>query len=171
MNQGETVEFKIDTDAADYRVDVYRLGYYQGNGARKVATIDTASTTETQQPNCALIDGTTDDNLVDCGNWSVSASWSVPADAASGVYIARPTRADDGGASHIVFVVRDDDGGSDLLFQTSDTTWQAYNAYGGYNAYGSGSEDGNAQKLSYNRPFTTRAVEPARTGSSPPNSP
>ena len=26
---------------------------------------------------------------------------------------------------------RDDDGGSDLLFQTSDTTWQAYNRYGG----------------------------------------
>ena len=30
--------------------------------------------------------------------------------------------------SHIVFVVRDDDGDSDLLFQTSDTTWQAYNS-------------------------------------------
>ena len=30
-------------------------------------------------------------------------------------------------ASHIVFVVRDDGGHSDLLFQTSDTTWQAYN--------------------------------------------
>ena len=156
VNQGETVEFKIDTDATDYRVDLYRLGWYQGNGARKVATIDTSATTETRQPNCALIDGTTDDNLVDCGNWSVSASWSVPADAASGVYIARPTRADDGGASHIVFVVRDDDGGSDLLAQTSDTTWQAYNPYGGYNAYGSGSTGVNAQKLSYNRPFTTR---------------
>ena len=39
----------------------------------------------------------------------------------------RPERADTAGASHIVFVVRDDDGESDLLFQTSDTTWQAYN--------------------------------------------
>lgn len=159
VNQGETVQFKIDTDASDYRIDLYRLGWYQGNGARKVATIDTAATTETQQPNCALIDGTTDDNLVDCGNWGVSASWSVPADAASGLYIAKPTRADNGGASHIVFVVRDDDGDSDLLFQTSDTTWQAYNAYGGYNAYGSGSSGVNAQKLSYNRPFTTRGGE------------
>ena len=35
------------------------------------------------------------------------------------------------GASHIVFVVRAS-GGSDLLAQTSDTTWQAYNLYGGY---------------------------------------
>lgn len=160
VNQGETVQFKIDTDAADYRIDVYRLGWYHGDGARKVATIDTAATTETRQPNCALIDGTTDDNLVDCGNWSVSASWSVPADATSGVYIAKPTRADNGGASHIVFVVRDDDGGSNLLFQTSDTTWQAYNPYGGYNAYDTASSGVSAQKLSYNRPFTTRAVEP-----------
>lgn len=159
VNQGETINFKIDTDASDFRVDLYRLGWYQGNGARKVATIDTAATTETQQPNCALIDGTTDDNLVDCGNWSVSASWAVPADSASGVYIAKPTRADDGGASHIVFVVRDDDGNSDLLVQTADTTWQSYNPYGGYNAYGSTSTGVNAQKLSYNRPFTTRGGE------------
>lgn len=160
VNQGETAEFKIDTNATDYRIDIYRLGWYQGNGARKVATINTSATAERDQPNCALIDGTTDDNLVDCGNWSVSASWSVPADAASGVYIARPTRANNGGASHIVFVVRDDDGNSDLLFQTSDTTWQAYNAYGGYNTYTSGSSGVNAQKVSYNRPFTTRGGEP-----------
>ena len=40
-----------------------------------------------------------------------------------------------GGASHIVFVVRDDDGSSELLFQTSDTTWQAYNHYGGNSLY------------------------------------
>lgn len=159
VNQGETVDFKVDTDALDYRIDIYRLGWYQGNGARKVATIDTSATTETQQPNCAVIDGTTDDNLVDCGNWSVSASWSVPADATSGLYIAKPTRADNGGASHIAFVVRDDDGNSDLLFQTSDTTWQAYNPYGGYNTYDSGSSGVNAQKVSYNRPVTTRGGE------------
>ena len=39
------------------------------------------------------------------------------------------------GSSHVVFVVRDDDGGSELLFQTSDTTWQAYNQYGGNSLY------------------------------------
>ena len=48
---------------------------------------------------------------------------------------------------------------SDLLFQTSDTTWQAYNPYGGYNAYGTASAPAPAPKLSYNRPFTTRGGE------------
>ena len=124
VNQGQTVHFKIDTVSTDYRIDIYRLGYYGGLGARKVAEILTASTTETDQPACQILDGTTDDNLVDCGNWSESAVWAVPANAVSGVYIARLVRQDVGGdlASHIVFIVRDDDGESDLLFQTSDTT-------------------------------------------------
>ncbi|MGZ5398149.1 MAG: N,N-dimethylformamidase beta subunit family domain-containing protein, partial [Mycobacterium sp.] len=153
VNQGQTISFKIDTTSTDYRIDLYRLGYYGGLGARKVATIGTAATIETAQPACLVIDGTTNDNLVDCGNWTVSASWAVPPDAVSGIYIAKPTRADNGGASHIAFIVRDDDGGSDVLFQTSDTTWQAYNRYGGYSLYDG---PGHAHKVSYNRPFTTR---------------
>ncbi len=83
-----------------------------------------------------------------------SASWAVPSSAVSGVYIAKLVREDGTtGTSHMVFIVRDDDGSSDLLFQTSDTTWQAYNRYGGYSLYDG---PGHAHKVSYNRPFTTR---------------
>ena len=70
------------------------------------------------------------------------------------------------GASHMVFVVRHDGGTSDLLFQTSDTTWQAYNRYGGTSLYGGSgpgtglSGVGRAYKVSYNRPFTTRETAP-----------
>ena len=54
--------------------------------------------------------------------------------------------------------MRDDDGHSDLLFQTSDTTWQAYNQYGGNSLYtgSSGVCGDRAYKVSYNRPITTR---------------
>ena len=91
--------------------------------------------------------------------WDVSASWNVPSDAVSGVYFAKLVREDgQGGASHVVFVVRDDNGGSNMLFQTSDTTWQAYNSYGGNSLY-TGSPDGRAYKVSYNRPFSTRGNE------------
>ena len=38
VDQGQTVCFKIDTDATHYRLDIYRMGYYGGMGARKVAT-------------------------------------------------------------------------------------------------------------------------------------
>lgn len=156
VDQGQTVHFKIDSPAA-YEIKIYRLGYYGGLGARHVATIGDSATAEADQPACTF-DSAGDVNLTDCGNWSVSASWSVPSDAVSGIYIAKPTRLDNDGASHIAFIVRDDDGASDVLFQTSDTTWQAYNKYGGYSLYGGpGSLDGgHARKVSYNRPFTVR---------------
>ena len=79
--------------------------------------------------------------------------WSVPPGAVSGIYLAVP-KQNGAPVAHIPFVVRDDDGRSDLLFQTSDTTWQAYNRYGGNSLY-TGSPAGRAYEVSYNRPFTT----------------
>ena len=86
----------------------------------------------------------------------------MPQSATSGVYIAVLKNHVTGGASHIIFVVRDDNGGSDMLFQTSDTTWQAYNRWGGNSLYiGSpGQGPGRAYAVSYNRPFDTAAVTP-----------
>ena len=70
----------------------------------------------------------------------------------------------------MIFVVRDDARASALLFQTSDTTWQAYNAYGGNSLY-VGSPAGRAYKVSYNRPFSHPPVPRPRTRSSPPSTP
>jgi len=158
VNKGQTVSFKIRTVSPDYRVDIYRLGYYNGLGARKVATIQPSASLPQNQPSCLSNSGT---GLVDCGNWGVSASWPVPADAVSGIYLARPVREDSGNvgkASHIPFIVRDDNGGSPMLFQTSDTTWHAYNSYGGNSLY-VGAPVGRAYKVSYNRPFNTRDTQ------------
>ena len=200
VNLGETVFFKIKSDSDDYRIDIYRLGYYGGHGARLLDSIQPDVPLPQIQP-----DGLRDEatRLYDCGNWSVSAHWDVPVDATSGVYIARLIRQDKvphtwradnsveppfeppaGGphaygasgqgrlanalreprASHIYFIVRDDTGHADILFQTADTTWQAYNRYGGASTYaeldpnysrrhGIGQR---AYKVSYNRPFDTR---------------
>jgi len=157
VNKGETVHFKISTTAAAYRLDIYRIGYYGGSGARKVTTVSPSAQLPQTQPPCAK-DTTT--KLTDCGNWAESASWAVPADTVSGVYLAKLIRTDTGGSSHIIFIVRDDSGGSDILFKTSDTTWQAYNSYGlGYIEYPDyGYPSQKATKASYNRPFMTRAI-------------
>ena len=155
VNRGTTVSFKVSTNATAYRFDIYRMGYYGGLGARKVASVNPSAALPQNQPNC-LNDAST--GLIDCGNWAVSGSWAVPATAASGIYFAKLVRADNGGASHIVFIVRDDASTAPLLFQTSDTTWQAYNNYGGNSLY-TGSPAGRAYKVSYNRPFNTRAVD------------
>jgi hypothetical protein len=154
-NLGQTVQFKIDSTASSYRVDIYRMGYYAGNGARLIGTV-TPTSNKHQDP--CLTQATT--GLIDCGNWSVSASWTVPSTAVSGIYFARLVRTDGtSGASHIPFVVRDDSSHSAAVFQTSDSTWQAYNTYGGNSLY-VGSPVGRAYKISYNRPITTRGTGP-----------
>ena len=211
INLGETIYFKIKTDSADYRLDIYRMGYYGGMGARKVDTVRPSADLPQTQPD-GIFDPET--KLYDCGNWAISASWDCPADAVSGIYFARLVRQDgpdtgdhyaqhgssgtqasaaemaagasvavsdhaygkagygrmanalkEPNASHVYFIVRDDDGGSDVLFQTADTTWQAYNRYGGHSTYaeydpnyprGHGNKLDRAYKVSYNRPFETR---------------
>ncbi|WP_312016486.1 DUF4082 domain-containing protein [Bradyrhizobium liaoningense] len=157
VNRGNRVDFKINTNSSNYRIDIYRLGYYGGMGARKVTTIQHTGVQNQPTP---LRDAAT--GLVDAGNWSVSASWNIPADAVSGVYIAKLVRQDGtAGANHIPFIVRDDSSTSDVVFQTSDTTWQAYNGWGGANFYGgngpaTGQGAGRAYAVSYNRPIATR---------------
>src|ERR1700736_3135216 len=100
VNHGQTINFKINTDCKNYRIDIYRLGYYAGLGARKITTIlkTAASVQPTPLTNLAI-------GLVDAGNWSVTTSWAVPATAVSGVYIAHLVRQDSvAGDNQIAFV-------------------------------------------------------------------
>jgi hypothetical protein len=149
VNKGSTVHFKIDGQAGvPFTIKIYRMGYYGGLGARFQA--DLGSFPGIKQPA-----GTSDPvtGLVDCGNWTESASWLVPATAVSGFYIVKLQSA--GGINNIVFIVRDDASTSKIFFQANDATWQAYNAYGGSNVYNgtTGFPSGHAVKVSYNRPF------------------
>jgi hypothetical protein len=162
VNAGQTESFKIKTPSSAYHIDILRLGYYGGDGARIVASgIKPTATLPQTQPSC-LTDSST--GLIDCGNWSVSASWTVPSNAVSGMYIAHLVRDDSldkGGDSQIPFVVRNDSGHSDVVVATSDATWQAYNAYGGNSLYtctvacppGNPLAYKGAYAVSYNRPF------------------
>ncbi|SHF73951.1 Ig-like domain-containing protein [Geodermatophilus nigrescens] len=150
---GDRVEFKVRTDSSDYRIDVYRLGWYGGAGGRLVSSVRPSATLPQRQPDCLREAAT---GMVDCGNWAVSASWTVPTTAVSGVHVAVLHRNDTGAENQVTFVVRDDASRSDVVFQTSDTTWAAYNAWGGASTYygdGPGGA-GRAYAVSYNRPLT-----------------
>ncbi len=80
VNVGDTVHFKVKTDASAYTVKIFRFGYYQGLGARLVDTVSPSATLPQTQPPC-LTDAS---GLVDCGNWAESASWAVPSDRGLG---------------------------------------------------------------------------------------
>ena len=155
---GGTVQFKINNQTGNgtYHINIYRLGYYGGDGATLVTTLN-HSGSPVVQPNPVTNSATGE---VDAGNWSVTDSWSVPSTATSGVYIANVI--DGSQIFQIPFVVRNPSSTSNIVFQTSDETWQAYNGFGGDSLYGgngpsnSGIDNGAAFAVSYNRPILTR---------------
>jgi hypothetical protein len=171
VNKGGTISFKVMSSTPNYNIDIYRLGYYGGQGARLIASNLTPTNTATQ-PACQTFSTT---GLLDCGNWNVSRSWTVPSSAVSGVYVANlefnnHVRGSSAGISQVPFVVRDDSSQSDILLQTSDQTWQAYNQWPssiGNSLYtcsicpaGNPKAYQAAYKVSYNRPLSTEIDSP-----------
>jgi hypothetical protein len=166
VNLGQSISFKIESPATAYAIDIYRMGYYGGDGARLEASITPDISVSQSQPACNTNLAT---GLVDCGNWGVSATWNVPATAVSGVYFAHIYRTDGtDDENQIPFVVTDNASHSDVVFMTSDETWQAYNDWGGNSLYEGNATDtpkspldpGRAEQVSYNRPFATRFDTP-----------
>jgi len=154
-NAGQTVSFKINTASSGYTLDIYRLGYYGGNGARLVTSMHHSGADNQPAP---IFNAAT--NTVDAGNWSVTDSWAIPSTAVSGVYFAKLTTDSGNYQNMIPFVVRNDGTASSLLFQTSDSTWEAYNPWGGYNLY-QGPSRTNADRayaVSYNRPIAMNST-------------
>src|SRR5215207_2083312 len=92
VNKGDTISFKIKSSSTNYHIDILRLGYYNGDGARMIASNLAPSGTSTQPP-CQTFSAS---GLIDCGNWAVTKSWTVPSTAVSGVYIAHLVRNDTG---------------------------------------------------------------------------
>jgi hypothetical protein len=64
-----------------------------------------------------------------------------PRDWRSGVYLAKLTATQSGKEASIIFVVREDDRPSPYLFQSSVTTFQAYNNWGRKSLYSFNSSD------------------------------
>jgi Domain of unknown function (DUF4082)/Bacterial Ig-like domain/Bacterial Ig domain len=166
VNVGSSINFKIESPATAYAIDIYRMGYYGGDGARLVASITPNFSVSQSQPACSSDPGT---GLIDCGNWGVSATWNVPATAVSGVYFAHIYRTDGTrDENQIPFVVTNSASHSDIAFMTSDETWQAYNDWAGNSLYAGNAtatarsplDPGRAEQVSYNRPFATRFDTP-----------
>jgi Domain of unknown function (DUF4082)/Fibronectin type III domain/Bacterial Ig domain len=159
VNAGQTESFKIETSLSSYHIEILRLGYYGGDGARLVSSnIQPSAKLPQKQPACLTNSST---GLIDCGNWGVSASWTVPSNAVSGVYIAELVPGGSKEDSQIPFVVRNDSSHSEILLQTSDATWEAYNDWGGNSLYtctvacppGEPEAYKGADAVSYNRPW------------------
>lgn len=155
INVGNTLDFFVDTTAPTVDIFFFRMGYYGGLGGRLVHVA--SDVTGVNQPDCARAEDT---GLRTCSHWQVSYSLPIAEDWVSGVYLAQVNSADGQQQNETVFVVRQDDRLSEMLYQMSLSTFMAYNNYGGKSTYywNSGicetvAGSPRAVKVSLNRPF------------------
>lgn len=149
VNRGDNISFFVNTIDSTYTVAIYRMGWYGGAGARLVSGPVTLNGIQQPQPTPAPVT-----SLIECqwqSNYQVTTSSSDPTDWASGFYLAKLTAQTSGTQAYIVFVVRDDGRESDLLFNSSVNTYQAYNPWGGFSLY----TTPRAFEVSFNRPYQT----------------
>lgn len=165
FNRGETVSIYVNTAASTFNLDVFRMGYYGGAGARQVYSAANLKGGAQKMP-CLNPDG-----VIEC-DWTVSHAFTVPATTdpaqsnywASGVYLARITANNSArNDSYMIFVVRDDARTASFVAQLPVSTYQAYNYWGGKSLY-TGCVDHtatwacpngqpNATAVSFSRPY------------------
>ncbi len=150
VRAGETIRFHVSTNpAADFTIELYRLGYYGGEGGRFVQKLGPFAGRLQADPPIG------EKRLRDCA-WEPCAEVKIPADWLSGVYVGKLTEQREGVQSYVIFIVRDDRA-ADLLFQCSDHTWQAYNRWPSqFSLYDDGANQwywGGGVQVSFNRPY------------------
>jgi hypothetical protein len=123
----EKIAFLVSTNPpAQFKIEIFRTGYYGGRGARLMRTLGPFQGTTQPMPKSG------EKNLHEC-RWEPCATLMIPDDWISGVYLGRLSLITNDPAkgkwqSYVVFIVRDDRP-ADILLQCSDNTWQAYNRW------------------------------------------
>jgi hypothetical protein len=147
--RGGSIQLFVNTADPTYTINIFRMGWYGGTGGRQVLGPITRNGIVQPAPFSDPATG-----LIEC-NWSDPYTLNIPrlpdgTEWMSGVYLVKLTGNPSGRQAYILFVVRDDERGADLLFQTAVTTYQAYNNWGGKSLY-IGSPQ--ARKVSFDRPY------------------
>ena len=150
VRAGDELTLFVSTQpASPFRVEIYRLGWYGGLGARKVQELGPLPGVTQPDPPVGP------KRRRDCA-WEPSAQIRIPNDWVSGVYLGKLTSEKDGWQSYVTFIVRDQRR-ADFLFQCSDHTWQAYNRWPTqFSLYDDGKNEwywGGNVEISFNRPY------------------
>jgi hypothetical protein len=148
VNRGGDIKLYVSTKEPSYTIEVLRVGWYGGRGMKSMMPPVTRSGLAQAPPVMDSASG-----LIEC-DWQDPYDLQVPDSDdlrawPSGIYVAKLTAGLTGKQNYVVFVVRDDQRHSDLLFQSSVTTYQAYNNWGGRSLY----SKPRASKVSFNRPY------------------
>ena len=150
LRVGETLEIKVSTNPpSPFVIDLYRMGYYGGKGARHLGTHGPFKGAAQPDPKIG------EERVREC-RWETALKLPIPKDWPSGVYLGKLTAEREKLQSYVIFIVRDDRA-CDFLFQSSVTTWSAYNRWPGqFSLYDNGKEDwywGPNVRVSFDRPY------------------
>jgi N,N-dimethylformamidase beta subunit-like protein len=145
-----------------YRVNVYRLGWYGGDGGRLVTCIPGCESDRAYVAQPAVPRPEPDTGLVRAG-WSVTDVVEVGRDWVSGYYLAQlrvTSGPDEGAVGRVPLVVRGPPGdAAAILVQVPVNTWQAYNPWGGKSLYTYNSTgEVAATKVSFDRPYSENVL-------------
>ena len=149
---GDDVAVFVNTTAKAVQVQAYRMGFYQGLGARLIVQTDFLPAKA--QPAPVVTPGV---GTVTCP-WSPTLTLNITKDWPPGCYLLK--LVGDGGEEQFVpLTVRDDKSMASYVLQNSVTTWQAYNLWGSYSLYygpdskGRGTFADRARAVSFDRPY------------------
>jgi len=164
VSPGQKLTFYVSTreEGMLYSISIYRLGWYGGLGGRLMSLQGNQighaqgyydpSTKRLVGCNSCRVDTQTD--LVEA-HWQASYTLTIPSDWTTGVYLAKFTDANDM-QTYAPFDVRGN-AHSTYVVVTSDTTYAAYNNWGGYSLYGYNSLHTNSLgmgvEVSFDRPY------------------
>jgi hypothetical protein len=146
--KGQRVRLYVDTSASGFRVQLFRLGWYGGDGGRRVWT--SRDIEGVDQPAPVIL---SDPKTVEA-QWSRSLSFRIRDNWPEGSYLAKLV-ASTGGQSYVPLVIRNDASHSALVVQHQVTTWEAYNRWGGASLYlgSDGTFQTRSRMFSLDRPY------------------
>jgi hypothetical protein len=127
--QGQRVRLYVTTAAARFRAEAFRMGYYQGKGARLIW--QSAQLPGKAQSSCPVTAGI---NMVSCDNWTPSVVFTVSAAFVPGDYLIKLVGSG-GQQSYVPLTVWDPSSTATYVVQNDVLTWQAWNPWGGYDYY------------------------------------
>jgi hypothetical protein len=156
---GARVGFYVATRAPSYHVDAYRMGWYQGKGARLVWSSGTIRSM--RQPPCRFTAGI---NLVSCADWHRSFTVVLTDAFVQGDYLFKLV-ASGRDQAYVPLTVWSPTSHATYLIMNRTFTEEGWNAFGGYSYYqglgpctlGSGPYPvcDRARVVSFDRPYGT----------------
>ena len=126
---GQNVDLYVNTALPSYYVQAFRMGWYQGKGARLIWTSQRQH--GISQPSCPV---DTTMNMVTCYNWKISAVMLVSQKFVPGDYLLKLV-AGPHAMSYIPLTVWDPTSTSTYLVVNRSIIEQGWNTYGGFSFY------------------------------------